>query len=252
MSSAAIRRHVVVVPRAGLVRRVGTQTEPAPALRSLDRPIGVEGSPGKAEPLPSFLQQTKELLSTPGQHRKIIQEEGGSYWSDFHAMRNHGGKGWLAPTHLFRQDKALYFPNLYGRTLARNRRELVEALQGKTSLVRVYSATSGEAHVHKLGDDITGLQTIDVNVQSNLIKHAILTLFLGKVRSMIASDRHDTYFILERGWEQTLKRIGASNSYVGYAYLVDDQAKIRWASSGELEQEERESFTRLATRLVSR
>lgn len=198
------------------------------------------------------MQQTKDLLSTPGQHRKIIQEEGGSYWSDFHAMRNHGGKGWLAPTHLFRQDKALYFPNVYGRTLSHDRRDLADALLGKTSLVRVYSATSGEAHVHKLGDDVPGLQTIDVNVQSNLIKHAILTMFLGKVRNMIEKERHDRYFILERGWEQTLRRIGASNSYVGYAYLVDDQAKIRWACSGVLEPDERESFTKLATRLVAR
>ncbi|BFZ55983.1 Mitochondrial ATPase complex subunit atp10 [Savitreella phatthalungensis] len=234
------------------LRHLSTQTEALDGIPpALARPIGFAQRPGKPERLQTFLEQAKELLSTPGQYRKIIAEESGSYWQDFHSMRHNGGKGWTAPQHLFRAEKAMYFPNVYGRTLVCEEQELYPLLAHGPSIVRVYSATSGEAHVHGLGDDVPGLQKVDLNVQSNLLKHALLLAFIGRVRKLVAEERHGRYMILERGWERMLRQVGAVNAYVGYSYLVDMDGKVRWASSGELSTAERSAFSRLAERLVS-
>lgn len=221
---------------------------PIDVVPDLNRPIGFASPPRKLDPLPNFAQRTKALFTTPGQHKEILEEEGGSYWADFHAMRKNDGKQWLAPRHLFKAEKSLYFPNLEGRTLASNKADLLPLL-GRPTLVRVFSATSGEEHVHKLGDEL-GIQLIDVNIQTNTLKLALLKLFLGRIKSLIEPERHDKYFILGSGYEKKLKVIGAVNAYIGYAYLVDKEGKIRWASCGKLREEEKERLGKVSARLI--
>ncbi|CCG83775.1 protein of unknown function [Taphrina deformans PYCC 5710] len=199
------------------------------------------------EPLPTFLQRTKALFTTPGQHKQILEEEGGSYWADFHAMRTNNGKQWMAPKHLFKAERSLYFPNLSGRTLAAEEAELLPLL-GTTTLIRVFSATSGEEHVHNLGEGLD-LQVIDINIQSNALKYGLLKVFLGRIKALIEPERHAKYFILGTGWEKKLKVIGIINSYIGYSFLLDKSGKIRWASCGSLTKEERESLDKLSKRL---
>lgn len=214
----------------------------------LNRPIGFASPPTKLEPLPNFAQRTKALFTTPGQHKEILEEEGGSYWANFHAMRVNNGKQWIAPKHLFKAEKSLYFPNLSGRTLASDDADLLP-LFGKPSLIRVFSATSGEEHVHKLGDDL-GLQVIDINIQTNTLKYALLKMFLGRIKALIEPERHDKYFILGSGFEKKFKVIGMINAYVGYSYLVDKEGRIRWASCGRLSDEERSNLTKVSQKLL--
>lgn len=219
-----------------------------PTPPEMNRPFGFPSPPTTAEPLPSFLQRTKSLLTQPGQQKQILEDEGASYWSDFHAMRVNDGKQWMAPRHLFKAERSLYFPNLAGRSLAAPEADLLQ-LFGKPTLVRVFSATSGEEHIHGLGEGL-GLQIVDVNVQTNTLKLALLKFFLGRVRGMIARERHDKYLILGRGWERKLKVVGVVNAYVGYSYLLDKAGKIRWASCGKLTDKEHETLVRLSKQLI--
>lgn len=230
-----------------MAKSATTESSEAPPV-DLNRPIGFPSPPTSVPLPPSFRQRTRDLLSTPNQHKQILEEEGGSYWADFHAMRVNNGKQWIAPKHLFKAEKSLYFPNLRGRTLTSDDAELLP-LFNKPSLIRVYSATSGEEHIHKLGDE-SGLQIIDINIQTNAIKYALLKLFLGRIKALIEPHRHDRYFILGSGWERRLKIIGATNAYVGYAYLLDKEGKIRWASCGRLTEDERETLHKLSTKLI--
>lgn len=239
----------------GSLRFLSTQEKPlepigkdSPPPPDLNRPIGFATPPRKLDPLPTFAQRTKSLFTTPGQSQQIIEEDGGSYWADFHAMRVNNGKQWIAPRHLFKSEKSLYFPNLEGRTLVSENADLLP-LFGKPSLIRVFSATSGEEHVHKLGDDL-GIQVIDINIQTNTLKYALLKMFLGRIKAIIEPERHDKYFILGSGYEKKLKMIGVINSYVGYSYLVDKEGKIRWASCGKLEEEEKASLKKVTARLT--
>ncbi|ORY78948.1 ATP10 protein-domain-containing protein [Protomyces lactucae-debilis] len=203
---------------------------------SLDRPLGFPMPMQPLPPLPTLLQRTKTLLTTPGQHKKILAEEGGSYWRDFHAMRQAGGKQWTAPRLLFRQDKALYFPNVKGNLLSSGKevelRVLLEEAQtagSKAFLVRCFSATSGEEQVRGLGEAL-GVATIDLNMQTNA--------------------QQARYLIMDGGYASQLRYIGAVNAYVGYTYLLDLDGKIRWASSGALTETEQASLAKVASKLV--
>lgn len=253
-SRASHQHHVCLLPTSlNTLRKLSTPATPQPntvrnvPVPNLNRPIGFASPPRKLEPLPSFAQRTKALFTTPGQHKEILEEEGGSYWADFHAMRVNNGKQWTAPRHLFKSEKSLYFPNLQGQTLASDKADLLP-LFGTPTLIRVFSATSGEEHVHKLGDGL-GLQVIDINIQSNTLKLALLKMFLGRIKSLIDPARHSLYFILGSGYEKKLKVIGVINAYIGYSYLVDKEGKIRWASCGSLDEQERESLIKVTARL---
>ena len=57
-------------------------------------------------------------------------------WSD---MRHHKGKSFLAPTRLFRADRALFFPNLRGRTLVK------EAAARKSAAMRTRREAGAES-----------------------------------------------------------------------------------------------------------
>lgn len=234
-------------------RRLATVTPPKDVKQhvpppDLNRPIGFPSPLTKAEPLPTFAQRTKSLFTTPGQHKEILEEEGGSYWADFHAMRVNNGKQWIAPKHLFKAEKSLYFPNVSGRSLAAEEAEILSVI-GTPTLIRLFSATSGEEHIHKLGEGL-GLQLVDINIQTNSLKYALLKMFLGRIKALIEPERHDKYFILGSGWEKKLKVVGAINAYLGYSYLLDKSGKIRWASSGRLSDEEKESLTRVSQKLL--
>ena len=61
-------------------------------------------------------------------------------WTSMSAQ--HKGKTFLAPRSLFKADKALYFPNLRGYTLAdrwKADRDTTDVLRGRLSVVVLYS-----------------------------------------------------------------------------------------------------------------
>lgn len=196
----------------------------------------------------------------PGQYR--INEMKQPYFRDFSRLsKQFKGKSWIAPPLLFKADKALFFPNLVGRTLATAERvDTTHMLVGGVSVIAVYTSTWAEGQaatfLDGLEDQVPELkdgpvQRVDVNIEENWLRAAILKMCVPRVRARVPMERHDRYFIVENGLTKSLKHdLGLWNGKVGYVYLVDWACRIRWAASGNAEPGEREALARGLKRLA--
>jgi mitochondrial ATPase complex subunit ATP10 len=167
-------------------------------------------------------------------------------------MRHHKGKTFLSNPKLFRADRALYFPNLHGKTLLSPRRgnDTTPALQDKISVVSIFSSAWAERQVQTFvgeteNPDLSlALQEsggvagrVDVNVEENALKAGLIHLFMPSIRRRIPRDRHGRYFVVRRGISEEIRdAIGCLNGKVGYVYLLDGECRIRWAGSGRVEE----------------
>lgn len=181
-------------------------------------------------------------------------------------MRHQKGKTFIAPSKLFRADKALYFPNLHGITLAspRDPQDTTAVMEDKVSVVSVFSGTWAERQtatflseqdneeLHKAlkeGKDVA--QQVKINIEENALKAGLIRMFMPGLRRQIPEDSRGRYFVIRKGVTEDIKdKIGLLNSKVGYVYLVDRQCKIRWAGSGRAEASEREGLVRGISKLV--
>ena len=179
-------------------------------------------------------------------------------------MKFSKGKSFLAPPKLFRADKALYFPNMRGITLAETKEEqdTTPVLQGKISVVCAFSGSWAEAQTATFSKDNRKLekileagaglvQRVDINREENRMKAALIKMFMGGLRRKLPAEQHARYFLVRRGVTEEMRmEMGVLNSQVGYIYLLDSECKIRWAGSAEADPGERESLVRGAARLV--
>jgi ATPase complex subunit ATP10 len=173
-------------------------------------------------------------------------------------MKYQKGKVFVAPTKLLRADKALYFPNLWGFTLAtpKDERDTTPVLHGKLSVVAVFSGTWAEQQTKTfldrneqltkmLGAGNGFLQKVDVNVELNSMKARLVKFFMGGVRKRLPEEQHGRYFLVTQGVTDAMREsLGMFNSQVGYVFLLDSECRIRWAGSAEASEEERESMIR--------
>lgn len=185
----------------------------------------------------------------------------------------------MAPSLLFRADKALHFPNLVGRTLENIAPEnsTTSILFGNVSVVGVFSSTWAENQVSTFLDNLVEealdqappltpddpdwvesserprqrAQRVDINVEENPIKAWLVRAFFPRLQRQLPEIRWSRYFLVERGFTEELKQqVGFWNQKVGYVYLVDWNCRIRWAGSGNAEPEEREALLRGLKKLV--
>lgn len=181
----------------------------------------------------------------------------------------HKGKTFLSNPRLFRADKALYFPNLRGVTLASPReiQDTTAVLQGKISVVNIFSGAWAERQTktfHGLSDlplreaipaNERALerraQRLEINIEENALKAGLIRLFMPSLRKQIDKELHDKYFLVRHGITEAIRQdIGVLNSKVGYVYVVDSECRIRWAGSGRAEDDERRSMLQGIIRLV--
>jgi mitochondrial ATPase complex subunit ATP10 len=181
-------------------------------------------------------------------------------------MRHHKGKSFLAPPRLFKSDKALYFPNLYGQTLIKKStpRDTTPVLEGKVSVVSVFSSAWAERQVasfvaeknnpelHQVVKGSGGVaQMVQINIEENAMKAMLIRLFMPSLRRRIAGTDWGRYFVVRRGLTEEIRdAIGLLNSKVGYIYLLDRNCRIRWAGSGVCEGDEKDGLVRSARRLI--
>lgn len=185
-------------------------------------------------------------------------------WSD---MRYHKGKTFIAPSRLFRSDKAFYFPNLYGRTLAQPKvsSDTTPKLSGRVSIVSVFSSVWAQ----KQTETFTGIrenpelqellrtsdgiaQRVDINTEDNTLKGWLVRIFMWNLRRILPFEQHSRYFLVQSGCDDSVKEhIGMGrNSKIGWVYLLDEECKIRWAGNSIAQENEVEALNRGVRRLV--
>ena len=181
-------------------------------------------------------------------------------------MRHHKGKSFVAPPRLFKKERALYFPNIQGQTLIKDKkpRDITPVLEDRISVVSVFSSAwaenqaatfASEKHNPGLFEVLRGsggiAQLVQVNIEENALKALIVKMFWPRLRRKVGTDGWGRYFLVRRGISDEIRdAIGLLNSKVGYTYLLDEECRIRWAGSGPAEEDEKEGLVKGLRRLV--
>lgn len=248
----------------------------------LARPLGLQTPPERGQNSPrdlrTFVERRRDFTNPEkaAERQRIMMR---SYWRPYFQDRNrtryHGGKSFVSNKRLFRRDKALYFPNVWGPTLAKDDgpdggRDLAPVLQGKISIISMQNARYAEMQVDSFlsstsNPDLEPLMTssngriqrIDINMQTDFVREFLVRLSVGKLRKQIPEERWDKYFRIKlprdirRGLTEDVRdAMGVLNAEVGYVYLVDSSAKIRWAGSGDAWEGEVDSLNAAVRRLL--
>lgn len=188
------------------------------------------------------------------------------YFRDWTKTRHHKGKTFLSNLRLIKSDKALYFPNLFGRTLHRSNplQHTTPVFQGHLSVVSIFSSLWAERQtasfvglkdnplLHQIIQGSDGsAQRVEINAEDNWLKALLIRAFMGSLRRKLPETQHGKYFLVTRGFTDTLKeRIGILNSKVGYVYLLDSKCRIRWAGSSIATSVEIESLNNGLRKLI--
>lgn len=188
------------------------------------------------------------------------------YFREWSNMRHHKGKSFLAPPRLFRSDRALYFPNLHGQTLRKDKElhDTTPTLADQISVVSVFSSAWAEHQVssfvsetanpelHEVVKGSGGVaQMAQINIEENALKAGLISLFKPSMRKKMEERDWGKYFVVKRGLTDDMRdAIGLLNSKVGYVYLLDGACRIRWAGSGIAEGDEKEGLVKGLRRLI--
>jgi len=188
------------------------------------------------------------------------------YFREWSNMRFSKGKSFLAPPRLFKAERALYFPNLHGETLLKDKilRDTTPVLEDKVSVVSVFSSQWAENQAATFTSEKTNpelhqaikgsggaAQMVQINIEENAWKHMLIKLFMSGLRRRVGVDNWGRYFIVRKGITDEMRdAIGLLNSKVGYTYLLDGQCRIRWGGSGPSVGDEKDGLVRGVRRLV--
>ncbi|KAI0298684.1 ATP10 protein-domain-containing protein [Multifurca ochricompacta] len=222
-----------------------------PPISPLRRPLGVPDVPTTktktlSERSADFLDQEKQLEK----RRHLVKEASTGYFYDLHMTRVHGGKTWMAPKVLIREDKALYFPNIAHTT---------HMCAGKVSVVAMLSTKISELHAASYTEALNALyqrnpvyQYVQINLQENILKSILVNIFLSSLRSKIPPAQHTRYLVSRQNMEYVREPLGMTNGRIGYVYLVDENLKVRWAACADAKKEEEEALIRCVGVLLKR
>ncbi|KAK9466878.1 ATP10 protein-domain-containing protein [Lipomyces arxii] len=239
-------------PGAYLIRPIGVKTPP----KAIDNTGGDKRT--WAQKRADFVDYDKHIE----RRKELLAQMSKSYFSEMHEYIRTMGKQWTAPKLYFKADKALYLPNFIGTTVKSSKLSATTtALKGHVSIVKIYSALSGERQIQSYFDNPDdawkpvpvekGYQIVDIYIPESFIKSWISKIFQGRTRKLIGQERYDKFFYATKLPGQLNLSIGLTNRYCGYIYLVDRDCKIRWAACGDAIDEERDSLKRCLEGMVS-
>lgn len=81
-----------------------------------------------------------------------------------------------------------------------------------------------------------------------------MSFFTSSLKRIVPEHQWPTYLISAGSWSpiDIIEPLGLGNSLLGYVFLVDHNAKVRWAACGLATEDEVKSFRRAAAVLVGR
>ncbi|KAJ1864627.1 Mitochondrial ATPase complex subunit atp10 [Coemansia sp. RSA 2703] len=239
---------------------------PRPKPRKTIRPgeaVGQQTPAGKLEhkPLKQKIDEKWRDILSPEKNletrAKIIKEITESHWQNILDLRNNGEKLFEAPSDLISAATARYLPNLEGNTLTGDSADIVDLCRGKTTLLTIEFTKFAEKHTlsyinlfEKVFGDNEKAQVVQVNIEENWAKAAVLRLCLPYVRRSIPKPRHPRYVVHYGGVEGLRNTLGIANPLIGYAFLVDPKTRIRWYANGEAVQSEGTAMLTLTEALL--
>lgn len=238
--------------------------------KPLGRPIGFSQppQPGENAENPRVKRDYSGMTMSQRNLAKradLVEKWGTNYFRDFKNIRKYrSGKTFMANPRMFRADAALYFPNFHGATLVEDGKDTTDVLQGRVSVVNVYSSQWGETQarsftgakenpeLHKiLAEFGERAQMVDINIEENSMKAWIIKLFKWQLKAKRSQEEWGRYFVVRKGVSEKIREtIGLLNGRVGYVYVVDEECRIRWAGSGDAEGTEMEDMNRGFRKLV--
>ncbi|WVQ99891.1 hypothetical protein IAU59_007034 [Kwoniella sp. CBS 9459] len=254
-------------PAVGSSTERGNGTGDSKAKRQpvgpLPRPLGVRNPPSS---VPKTWAQRKEELLDDERHKAkrkaLVKEATQGYFHDYNRAKVvGGGKLWIAPNVLIREDKALYFPDIEGRSLLGSSTHTTDLMRGKTTLVSVITTRLSEEHeqsfVQPVLEDVAGhpdFNFVQINHQENKLKSMLISFLTSSLKRTIPEERWGSYLLAGGEWSQRdLKYpLGIENKLLGYVYLVDPNLKIRWAGCGQATPEEAQALRRATAVLLGR
>ncbi|KZT03768.1 uncharacterized protein LAESUDRAFT_658941 [Laetiporus sulphureus 93-53] len=218
-----------------------TKQEESP-VPLLQRPLGVRDRPTSqsktwADIRDEILDHEKRLEK----RKYLVKEATRGYFTDLNATRRHGGKTWIAPKVMIREDKALYFPDVAGSDLKSKADAHTTSLcVGKVSVVAILSSRISELQtanfVKPTLDQFANhpsFRFVQVNLQENLLKSLLVSMFISGIRKTIPERYWETYIISSQRMDYLREDIGMTNRHVAYVYLLDEQCRVRWAGCAD-------------------
>jgi len=111
-----------------------------------------------------------------------------------------------------------------------------DLVKGKVSLVAMLSTRISEEHAFSFARPILEelkdeplFQFIQLNTQENPLKNFLVSMFISSLRRSVPPPYHPSYLLTMQNLEYLREPLGVLNKYVGHVYLVDWNARIRWA-----------------------
>jgi len=95
-------------------------------------------------------------------------------------------------------------------------------------------------------------QYVQINLQENLLKSFLVSLFLSSIAKSVPQELHPTYLVSSQNMEFLRDALGMVNKHVGYVYLVDDNLKVRWAGCADAKVEETNALEQCTGVLLNR
>ncbi|KAG9007747.1 Mitochondrial ATPase complex subunit atp10 [Tulasnella sp. JGI-2019a] len=225
---------------------------PPKPLPILPRPLGVPNPP-KTEP--QTWQEKRDDLLDRKKHlekrRLIMKQINSGYYEDFFKTTKGGwgGKTWIAPKVLIREDKSLYLPDIAGKSLTKENVHTTTLCKDHISIVTISSTQIGDDQIKSFTETVEKVyklyrrfKFIQINLQENFLKSALVSLSAGNLRSMTPLHLHPTYIHSSQNMEMVREAMGLENKHLGYVYLVDENAKIRWAGCGFAIEDEKKAL----------
>ncbi|KAJ3300047.1 Mitochondrial ATPase complex subunit atp10 [Borealophlyctis nickersoniae] len=193
---------------------------------------------------PEMQKKMDEFMDADANERRMRQlfheafKEG--YFNDAKEVAKKGVKLWEAPKKLRLQSLSPTMPNVAGRTLAKEDTDLMTLMAGNNvTLVTFALSALGESQVASFIEpflkefkDVKGVGMVQLAVEENWIKGAVMRLLVPWTRLKTPRERRANYLLHFNSIREERRAAGMTNGLLGWVNLVDSTGRIRWQANG--------------------